>query len=307
MSSHSLRFATILAAVFSTHAWADDVKPAGPTAAVSADINDQKLPYAGPTYNAQLATIIQDCGVEEQNRDQLRDLLRTWDADTYAIMSEAAAVDPSLMEKLAGIDKELAAANEKTDPNLIRDMNEKRKMVLEAMGGWSDDLKGRIEALDSKYSGAVRELVAPGKTERLDEILNSVQDGQPNRPRRAPVRSPRALQAITDRLSDLTPDQRSRIDAAFLKFRNAQRAAANKPQTEEANTTKLYDEVFAILTDGQKTRVEQELRGRNGGAAQPESGKPAAPGAGSGAATEKSDKPGAVPTPPPVKDAAKKP
>lgn len=305
--SNSLRFATILAAAISMPAWADDVKTRDPAAAVSADINDQKLPYAGPTYNAQLETIIHDCGVQEPNRDQLRDLLRTWDADTYAIMSEAAAVDPSLAEKLAGIDKELALTNEKTDPNLIRDMNEKRKMVLEAMGGWSDDLRSRIDALDSKYSGAVRELVAPGKAERLDEILSSVQNGQPNRPRRAPVRSPRALQAITERLADLTPDQKARIDAAFLKFRNAQRTAANKPQADEANTTKLYDDVFAILTDGQKTRVEQELRGRSAGAAQPESGKPAAPSAAGGATNEKSGKPAATPTPPPAQDAAKKP
>jgi len=235
----------------------------------------------------------------------LHGLLKGWDEDTQPIIASAVKDDPILIQKLQSLDKELAEAKRSNNPDVIRDLSEKRLGIEEAMTGWTPEIQQQLADVDAKYRSAIRELVSPEKADRLDDILDAAQDAQPNRPRRGPTRSPRALKAIVDRLGDLTPQQHKSIDDAFLHFRDAQRANPKAAQGKDSETSKLYDAVFAVLTSGQKARVEQELAVRTGALpADPKS--PATPGDKAPAGPIESIKPATGSTPP-AKAAGEKP
>lgn len=310
MSINVFKLSLILAIASSSPAWADDVKAvaAEPSSVDEKMANDGKATAA--VYESQHATIMKDCGVDPANEKQLHAVLQSWDEVTKSIVGSTKKESPDLLEKLAVLDKEIDAAKQSNNPDMVQDLSQKRIELVNLMNGWDPDTQKQLDEVDVKYRGAVRELVSEDKLDRLDEILEAAQDTQPNRPRKGPIRSPRALKAIVDRLGDLTPEQRRTIDAVFQQFRESQRENRGQSPDNAAKHRKLYDDVFAVLTDGQKTRVEQQLSGRATTAA-PEAPKAPAT-AGNAAATaapsssEGAKKPAAIPTPP-AKPAGEKP
>lgn len=312
MKSKIVNLAVILALAYAAPAWSDDLKVVvGPDEASEKAARDPKSSAA--SYTAQHKTIMKECGVDASNEMQLLSLLESWDEVTRSIMASAPSPrkeNADLIEKLRIIDKEIEAARQSKNPDLVQDLTKNRVQLEEMISGIDPETKRQLEEVDKKYGGAVRELVAPEKLDRLDEILESAQETQLNRPRRGPVRSPRALKAITDRLGDLTPEQRRNIDGVFQQFREWQRDNRGHSAEKAAQERKLYDDVFAILTDGQKTRVEQQLGGQPRGAANADPKAPATAGAAAspaeGSDSKASDKP-ATPAAAPAKDAPAKP
>jgi len=251
----------------------DDAKPV----AASADERDPKE-VATTAYQSTYERIVRECDVSDPAKQkELSGLLKSWDVDTQQITSTATVVDPNLSAKLEQLDKELTSARQTGNTQLATDLEQKRVILVDAMGGWHSDARKALSEMDAKYQEAVRNLVSEEKYDVLDDILATAQDTQKNRPRRGPVRSARALQAMVDRLGDLTSAQRARIDQAFLRHRDAQRSRETRTDASTAMQT-LYDEVFSVLTDGQKTRIEQQLIGRQTpNAAPPAPPTPAAP------------------------------
>jgi len=289
-------------------ALADDTKPkiksADNAQAVAASVEGTKAKIPQNIYASQFEILMKECGVEESKADQLQSLLKGWDVETVSIVGSVPPENPDLIAKLEAIDKELLEANKANDAAQVRALSDSRREIQDLMDGWTPELRKHFDDVNAKYRGAVRDLAAPDKVDRLDEILDATQDVLPHRARRGPVRSPRALKAIVDRLGDLTPEQRRSVDGLFEQFREAQRGTAGREHDKDAATRKLYDDVFAVLTDGQKTRVEQQLAGRTGTAAPAAPKDPAAPPAGAPANAPGNGKPAVTPTPPAKPDTA---
>lgn len=302
MKPSFLRLQMILVGAMAVPAWGDDVKPVPQPPPVVVDVKGVKDKPDTNNYESQFESLVTECGVTDANAKQLLGLLQAWDTDTRMLVDSVKPGSPDLALKLEAIDKELEAATKSNDTGRIRDLSEKRQNVQELMDGWSPETRQQLVEMDNKYRGAVREMVAPDKFDRMDEILDAAQDAQPHRARRGPVRSPRALKAIVDRLGDLTPEQRRSVDGLFAQFREGQRESTGREQDKNVITRKLYDDVFAVLTDGQKTRVEQQLAGRTGAAAPKD---PATPAAGAPANAGGKEKTSGMPTPPAKGDVAK--
>jgi len=264
-------------------ALADEVKVIDAATAATASA-DEKV-GASTIYASNYDKIVKDCAVSDPvKQKELHDLLTSWDTDTQSVTASARVVNPNLAQKLEAIDKELHGARAKEDKQMVADLTEKRAMVVDAMGGWHSDAINALQEMDNKYKNAIRALVPEEKIETLDDILASAQEQQTNRPRRGPVRSSRALKAMVDRLGDLTGAQSARIDEAFTRFREVQRASRGRNADETAQLTTLYDEVFAELTEGQKVRIEQQLMGRRATDAPAAPGSPGAAAAPAGGA-----------------------
>ena len=77
-----------------------------------------------------------------------------------------------------------------------------------------------------------------------------------------PDRGPAALKSIVDKLDDLTADQKQQLEVVFNNFRDATKDKSGPPSPEVGR--KLHEDVFAILTDGQKAKVEKALEGQRG-------------------------------------------
>lgn len=310
MTRTVLNLIVILAMTAATPAWSDDVRAVAQDVASDKGARDRKAAEAEATYLGQYAAIMKECEVDASNEKPLYLLLQSWDEATKSIVASVKKEAPDLAEKLAVIDKEIEDARQSNNADQTQELIRQRTELVDLMSGWDPETRRQLGDVDAKYHGAVREMVPEGKHDRLDEILETAQETQHNRPRRGPVRSPRALKAIVDRLGDLTPEQRRSIDGVFLQFRESRRERRGQSPENSADERKLYDDVFAVLTDGQKTRVEQQLAGRATGAAQAAPNAGVAPGAAAHPATgtesKEPNKP-AAPAVPAAKGTSEKP
>ena len=235
--------------------------------------------------------------------DRLRNLLREWDA-TYTSNGIGVAKgkvnnDPGLLEKREWVEKELKEASAAGDAAKAEKAASDLAHLDELIGGFSPHQEETRRAIDSKLQSVAEEFLSTDELKRLVITVDQVwvEAGGHIRERTAPDRSPMALKKIVERLQDLTADQRAGIEGLFRNHQMAERAAPAKEDAaaKKARDGKLYDDVFAILTDGQKDIVERELRGRDAAAnnAGADAGKPGDEAKGKAPAASDGKAPGA--------------
>src|SRR6185436_11487263 len=77
-----------------------------------------------------------------------------------------------------------------------------------------------------------------------------------------PDRGPAALKSVVDKLDDLTADQKAQLETVFKTFHEANKDKSGPPSPEAGR--KLHEDVIAVLTEGQKAKVEKALEGQRG-------------------------------------------
>jgi len=209
---------------------------------------------------------------DPESAERLRNLLRKWDQSyssngIHAPKPGAKSADPGLLEKRDVLEKEAKEAAASGDAAKAEKANSDLAHVVALINGVPPEQEVTRQAIDAKLKAAAGEFLPPEELNKLEAVIDQVwaDAGGGGRGRNAPERSPIALKKIVDRLQDLTQDQRERIDQAFRAHQQSSRSAPAKenPAATKSRDVKLYDDVFAILTDGQKERVERDLRGRD--------------------------------------------
>ena len=103
---------------------------------------------------------------------------------------------------------------------------------------------------------------------RSDQVtkLNSLWTNRIVAPREGRVsfrgqkRSAQALKAMVDRLPGRTKDQEQQLEELFRGHMEAVRAAGSSEAERDKLVGKLYDDVMAVLTPGQRARIEKDMR-----------------------------------------------
>jgi len=241
------------------------------------------------------------CDMDEAQKTKLKALLTAADEDFVHLRDEIKPTDDT-RKKMADNLKAMQEAKKAGDQNkemevrrertrMAAEFTEKRQLMIEKM-------KARDEALHTEIVAMLR----PEQVEKFETVWKDKQillDVGPRGPLFSTDRNPRALKAAVDRLPDLTPDQKAGVEAAYKTYQEAARAPSMRTNREESNKAiqALYDQVLGLLTQGQREKVQAELKPRNpigaGGAvtddprakpANPNGDKPVQP-------TDKDDKP----------------
>lgn len=175
--------------------------------------------------------------------------------------------------KMDAMREEMRAAREAGDDAKVQELRERMR---ESMGPRMEESRKAMDEIHKTlHDGIVAQLRDDQKPqfETMWAERMAMRRGGPGGPDGpgGPNRGPLALKAIVDKLDDLTADQKQQIETLFTTFRDANKDKSARPSPEAAK--KLQADVMAVLTDGQKAKVEKTLSGNRRGPGGPGEGR----------------------------------
>jgi len=225
-------------------------------------------------------------GMDAEQAEKLKGLLKSADDDFRAARTDMIPT-PEVRARMSDTIKEIEAAKKAGDSQKELALIEERTQIIKTMIAKRQDMIERMKQRDDMLMREISEILRPEQHEAFRSfwpVRNpAARNLQPD-PYDGLIRSPVALKAAVDRLGDVTSDQKSQIEDAFKAHQEAGRSTTQAAeQAKAAGLRKLYNDVFAVLTDGQGQRVKQELMPRKDDrhteatSAPAETGAPAAP------------------------------
>ncbi len=196
---------------------------------------------------------------DEQTR-RITVLLNAADEEFRAARREMTP-DPDVTRRMNETVTEIQAAKAAGDSQKEKQLIQERTALTQEYVKKRDRLVGKMTETDEVLKRNISETLRPEQRKQFLEFWADRHAALAEYNRKAydgMIRSATALKAATDRLGDLTPEQKTQIEAAFKVHQETMRGP-QRQNLEEQALRALYVRVFDIFTDGQRQRVEQEL------------------------------------------------
>ncbi|GJQ27418.1 MAG: hypothetical protein HBSAPP02_24500 [Phycisphaerae bacterium] len=179
------------------------------------------------------------------------------------------------MQRLHGIREEMKAAQETKDEAKMTALLDELKAIRakndELMRPLSEQIEAAKAELHTNLEGLMR-----GEQRQKFAAYWEMYGGDRNRKLSMAARSPQALKALVERLPGLSSRQKNDIDAVFKAYFESSKQNRRVGREADAAVKKLYDDVAALLTEEQKTKLEQQMGGGRGPGGREKPGAPAA-------------------------------
>lgn len=177
-------------------------------------------------------------------------------------LRESSRPTPETEEELKELRERVREARMAGDEQRLRELRERRRELQEGRRKRHAPFRERREAAMQQLHDQIIEVLRRDQKDRFEEIWQQWADPRKLRP---PLRSPRALRVVVDKLPDLTPELKQEMDVVFDRHMRATHGLEkNSPEYQSLNK-RLYDDVIALLGPKQKDRVEKHLSGRGPG------------------------------------------
>lgn len=246
---------------------------------------------ADPTrYLDELAV---ELNLSEQQKKQVAELFEAHKAKTES-MREAYRLTDEEREQQRALAEEMRAALEADDKEKIEDI---RKRVADSRAARSakiEPVRKQIEESTAKLREDVSQLLTAEQKPKFDAFWSSM---MVRGAYGGPVRNPRALKSVVDGLGDLSSEQKEQLEGLFRTFHESERnlrqqhsargnrgGAAGAAEGENAGdprrnrressralqaemqqlAEKLHQDVMNVLTEAQRAKVEEMLKGQSG-------------------------------------------
>ena len=237
---------------------------------------------------------VSGCDMDEAQKTKLKALLTAADEDFIHLRDEIKPTDET-RKKMAENLKAMQEARKAGDQNKEMELRKERTRMATEFTEKRQLMIEKMKARDEELHGEIKAMLRPEQMEKFETVWKDKQillDVGPRGPVFSTDRNPRALKAAVDRLADLTSDQKAGVESAFKTYQEAARAPSARNNRTENNKIiqALYDQVLGLLTEGQREKVQAELKPRNpigaggaatgndhGQAANPHGDKPADP------------------------------
>lgn len=146
---------------------------------------------------------------------------------------------------------------------------EEMRKVQEAQQARLAPVQEKLAALEKEEHANLLVVMRDDQKEKFEQFW---QNWATSRRPGGPVRSPQALKAMIDKLTDLTTEQKKQIEDAFGEFKKAVREEVKEPGRDgpalkddspeyRRKTRKLYEDVMKVLTPEQREKISAQLRG----------------------------------------------
>lgn len=207
------------------------------------------------------------CEMDEAQKTKLKALLTAADEDFIHLRDEIKPTDET-RKKMAENLKAMQEARKAGDQNKETELRKERTRMATEFTEKRQLMIEKMKARDEELHGEIKAMLRPEQIEKFETVWKDKQillDVGPRGPVFSTDRNPRALKAAVDRLADLTPDQKAGVESAFKTYQEAARApSARNNRTESARIIQtLYDQVLGLLTEGQREKVQAELKPRS--------------------------------------------
>jgi len=199
--------------------------------------------------------------LDAQQQEQVQALLKGAD-DEFRAAREEMVPPEAVRTRMAETIKEIEAAKKAGESQKEAALIQERAAIIKSMITKREEMIAKMKQRDELLQREITVILRPDQ-------ISAFQEFWPNRnpaarrvlpdPYDGLIRSPIALKAATDRLGDLTADQKKAIEDAFKAHQEASRTASTTEPAKAATLRKLYNDVFAVFTDSQRQRVKAEL------------------------------------------------
>lgn len=207
---------------------------------------------------------------EEQTR-RIIALLNATDEEFRAARKEMTP-DAGVTRRMNETVTEIQAARAAGDAQKEKQLIEERAALTQGYIKQRDKMVSKMNEMDEALKRNISETLRPDQRKQFLEFWgdrHAALEAYNRKAYEGMIRSATALKAATDRLGDLTPEQKTQIEAAFKVHQDTMRGP-QRQNLEEQALRALYVRVFDVFTDGQRQRVEQELTPKGA----PKSGEP---------------------------------
>lgn len=238
-----------------------DETPSQPTAPRS---------LAGSDPLGMLKAMEDDLKLDDGQREKARQFLT--DYRTKQIEARKAFRPPmESTDRTREILLEMRAAQEAGDRERISALSDQLRQIREEQGGQLEPMRAELKRLQDELHTNLRGIMRDDQHEGFERLWD---ERMINRGAfRGRVRSPQALRALVEKLPDVSDEQKQQIDGLFKAHMESVREVKNNARERERLSTKLYDDVMALLTPEQRETVSKQLEGRGRIPPKPEKGE----------------------------------
>ncbi len=167
------------------------------------------------------------------------------------------------LQRLHGIREEMKAAQESKDDAKMTALLDELKAIRAKNDELMQPLSEQVEAAKAELHTNLEGLMR-GEQRTKFTAYWQMYGGERNRKMSMAARSPQALKALVERLPGLSSQQKNDIDALFKAYFESSKQNRRGGREAEAAVKKLYDDVALLLTEEQKTKLEQQMGSMRG-------------------------------------------
>lgn len=200
--------------------------------------------------------------LDDTQKAQVIQLVTNFQAMQKDLRQKYRPTDES-MQRLHGIREEMKAAQETKDEAKMTALLDELKAIRakndELMRPLTEQVEAAKAELHTNLEGMMR-----GEQRQKFSAYWQMYGGDRNRKMSMAARSPQALKALVERLPGLSSQQKNDIDALFKAYFESSKQSRRGGREADAAVKKLYDDVALLLTEEQKTKLEQQMGSARG-------------------------------------------
>lgn len=255
-------------------------KPNQPTDQPKVDKPDRERrprPMArGASAEVQLKALTEQLQLDELQRAEVAKLLEAQQVLIRDVRRQNQRT-PEEIEAWRQIKEDMDAAMQAGDKAKMEELRLKSQDMHKARRERIAPALQQLEQAEQTVHDDVAKLLRPDQIEKFETVWKERKLARGAR--NGPVRNPRALKDIVERLPDLSAEQKTQVSALFDEYQKSLREAS-KTETGDSQDAaqrnrearqklyrerqeKLFDDVIAILTPEQKASIEKALKGKS--------------------------------------------
>ena len=219
-----------------------------------------RLPLAGD-WKPQLDRLATDLKLDDTQKAEAEKVFKAHE-DKMRELTEQFKQPPEEMAKMQEIRKALREADEAGNTAESQKLREEMRGIQEARRVRLQPVMEKVDAAQKEQHDGLVALLHPEQKEKFEQIWQEWEEARrPN----FMQRSPQALKRIVDRITDLSDDQKKKIDGLFDEFKKTTRETKEDSPEYKKLVEKLYTDVMAVLTPQQQEKASAALRGHGPG------------------------------------------
>lgn len=231
------------------------------------DQSEQKRPEVPSAWqrhiDAQAVRMARALKLDDAQTEQVKVIL-TKQYDAIRQLNVQEAVPKELREQIQAVARELGEATKAGDQQRVKELRERHLQLGKQAREAGQAIQAEVEALRDASHEQILAIL------RADQISSFDAFWERNMTRgfrsTGRARNPVLLKRLVGRLPDLTDEQKKKVDALFRAYNGATPTSQKSHVDTPARLEKLFDDVYAVLTEKQREAVQEKIERRPGSA-----------------------------------------
>lgn len=211
--------------------------------------------------DAQTRRLVRELKLDEAQAEQIREILRKED-EAFRELNVSESVPQQLRDQIQSVAREFGEAREAGDTERAKQLREQQLELGRKVRESGMAVREKVEALREISRAEILTILRNDQIESFNAYWEKNMSRGSGASSRA--RNPALLKRLVERLPDLTVGQKKQVDDLFKVHAIDAHTTGNVPRAPRARINKLFEDVYAVLTDKQKKVIQEKIERRPG-------------------------------------------